>query len=281
MGVVSSLAYGCGYVGLDPSVDDHLLEKNGDDSNASGGASSTGGAGWGGMDGGGSVGEPSTGGESATLPILPCTFNCPEPYLIYRAFELGVPVTTSTTLGGVVQRSTEEAYRGTHSMEFMQGGPAGEAEITESIGMRLSDGLHLRAWVFIPHGAVTDSFKIVAFNGGATPGIDVSIHANGAVEAYSYGSSDSAISEENRAIFGEWFCLQVGAELSETAGSVTVLVNEKLAITLAPTDTLPPDAISRVVYGLAATSMEQMGASVYFDELVISTELVGCNEVAQ
>jgi len=266
-------------LGLEPSVDDVLLEKKGEDEGATGGQGgevSTGGA-----DGGGMGGASSTGGEPGTLPIMPCALNCPDPYLIYRAFEWGVPLTTFTTFGGSVQRSTEEVYRGLHSMEFLQGQPMSEAEIRDPLGTRSSGALHLRAWVFIPEGAVTDWLKIVAFNAGTTAGIDVNIHASGEVEVSTVEPAQSAFSEQHRAVFGEWFCLQVAVDLSDTQGSVTASVDETPAVTLAPADTLATGSISRVVYGIAATGSNQVGGAIYLDELVIATEAVGCSEVVQ
>ncbi len=146
----------------------------------------------------------------------------------------------------------------------------------ETIRPIVSGTIYLRMWLQVPPGSITEWVKLLALNGATLPGLDLIAHTGERVEITTLEDGQSASSEEGAFPFGEWFCLQVDTVVSSELGSVLVRVNGMPVVSLQSADTLLEEGLSRVVYGLGATGLQQTGGAVYVDDLVVSTAPVDC-----
>lgn len=289
----SLLLGGCGYVGL---VDELTSDPDGFGGATGTGGQTNGGHGPGGDGSGGShsevtggsageSGSVSTGGlggaegsgGTTAIPAYPCSTTCDDPFLLYRSFEIGVPVVPHITLGGEVTRDKEKVRVGDYSMRFTQDKPGSKAELSELIDVVASGSIYLRTWVFIPEGAVTDWIRLLAFNGAGDSGIDIDVREGQFITSYVRPSRYGESSEPKAYPVSSWFCLQVGIDVNDADGTVKVEVDGETVLSHDEVDTMPGRGIDRVVYGLGASGVRQTGATVYFDDIVVSTQPVTCD----
>lgn len=283
---------GCGYAGLGSLDGDGDLASDtqpsggeasgdGDDSMHLGGGSATGGKGNGGViEPDGTGGVPGSGGRNGEIDVwdgtrTPCSLQCADSLLLYRPFEVGIPGVVKEDTDASVTQSTDVVHSGKYSLATSQGAPHSDAQITDAIRPISDDHIYYRAWIYIPEGAITDWFKVLAFN-GSSEGMDVNFHASGAIEIYSQLSGASLLSDVDVVPVGEWFCLQVHDFVANMDGLVEVSVNEEEVVTMTATDTQPGLGVDNLVYGLAETGPSQTGATIYTDDIVASTEPVPC-----
>lgn len=284
----------CGHLGLDTLVDDEpsVTQSGGQtagdgdgDGEATGGMQDgTGGAAlptggtfsFGGLAGGGGLG----GGGAFEVPSIPCTFACPDPFLLYQNFEDGLPLFGIVEdEGATVELSTERVHRDEFSLCATQGLQGTDAQITERINRVVGAHIYYRAWMFVPQGAVTDWLKVLAFNGIATEGIDVNLTAARAAEIHSQMTSQTALSPEGVVPEGEWFCLRTTTFVDNVNGSIELSINDQTVLRVESWDTLPGPEIDNIVYGIAETGAEQTGATVCFDDILASTEPITCTSL--
>ncbi len=303
------LLSGCGYVGLEdgPRV---ALDGLGGAQSATGGAKNGGAGTEDGLDPGekssggrtspgkGGIGEggsstggrqPGTGGDNAgtggelgtggsiAIPSHPCATDCAAPFLLYRSFELGIPVVPQTTGGGEVERDSDVVYQGGDSMRFTQDIPGSRASIGEEIRMVSSGTIYLRSWVLIPDGSVNDWTTLFSFNGEALKGIDTNLRLGQIIDSHVHTALRLKSSEGGAYPVDSWFCLQVAIDVDDASGSVKVAVNGETVLTQENIDTKPDQGINHVAYGINATGLFQTGASVYLDEVVVSQKPVACD----
>lgn len=198
--------------------------------------------------------------------------------LVNRTFEFGIAGTPQLTGGGTIQRSTEIVHTGEYSLVATQGIPGSEAEISELIPLRSSGRLFVRAWIYVPDGAITDWVKFFGFNGDSFEGMDVSGLSTEAVEVAFHTQLLEMVSLPAAFPSSEWFCLQVDTWVNDAPfGSMSVSVNEKPVVDLDQVDTRPGTGITDVVFGIAATGAMQTGASIYYDDLAIGYQEIPCD----
>lgn len=287
----------CGYVGLEqmeqaelvnpehqpPSSGGATIGEGGAvgtgaaDNSESGGTTSSGGSSGGNDGSGGDDSTGSSGGTASELPGYPCSTDCAEPFLVFRTLEVGVLGVPKVSNGSVVERSTDLVHAGDFSLIAKSTGGGSEATIDENIRTVTSGALYYRAWYFIPEGTVNDWLKTAGFHGTSSGGPSVVVAAEGVIKVNVPDSSASIDSAPKSYPSGEWFCLQADLFVGVSAGSLKVRINGTSVASLDQVDTLPQTGVARVAYGIDATGPNQIAAKIYVDDIVASTEPVGCD----
>jgi len=174
-------------------------------------------------------------------------------------------------------KSEKTASEGTYSLAVTSGLPGSEAEIGEEIVGLSSGALYFRAWFYIPEGVITDSLKLAAFNGATEAGVDVLARGDGTIEIGVPGAFHSLRSEYVAYPTEQWFCLQVDHHIDSVQGAVDVRVDKESVVSLRDVDTLPELSVSRIIYGIGISGSSQASATIYVDDVLASTEAVGCD----
>jgi hypothetical protein len=77
---------------------------------------------------------------------------------------------------------------------------------------------------------------------------------------------------------GEWHCVELGMELSDTAGIVVMNVEGAPVIEVTDVDTLPSDPVSvAVLEGVPTEGSQGTTVTFFVDDLVVATEPIGCD----
>lgn len=284
---------GCGYLGLDPLVDENVSvttggsggdgDGDGDGDLPSGGLQEGiggslppggGGFSFGGFGGGGGLG--GRGGYEP--PDAPCTYACPDPFLLYQDFEAGLPLLgIKADEGAAVVLTTEIVHGHDYALSATQGEAGTDAQITERIRRVVGAHIYSRMWLFIPEGAINDWLKVLAFNGIVLEGLDVNLTSSGAAEIYSHMTGQKAVSPGAVVPENEWFCLRTTTFVDNVNGSVELSINDHTVAYVQNWDTLPGAEIDNIVYGIGETGPEQTDATIYVDDILASTEPVPCS----
>jgi hypothetical protein len=194
----------------------------------------------------------------------------------FEATDHAVPEVAVATNGALLEVTHEESKNGEHSLHAVQGGYQSEAEVRAALPSPTTSGqLYARAWVRVPEGAVTGTFKVLALNGGMAPGLDFNLLPGGVLDIYSQITTGFWRSGRDAYPTNEWFCLEVAVDVSDTFGSVSLSVGGARAFS-APTDTLPEGGVAQAVYGFAFGSVEQTGGEVFIDDVVVDDKPIGC-----
>lgn len=281
-------------MGLEPLVDDGPSVTTGGQSGGDGDGDGDGDLPSGGMqDGSGGSFPPGGGGFSFggfggfgglggrggyEPPDAPCTFACPSPFLLQQNFEAGLPLLgIKEDEGAAVELTTEVVRGGEFALATTQGAPGTDAQITERINRVVGAHIYYRMWLLVPEGAIDDWLKVLALNGIVTEGLDINITSSGAVEIYSHMTGQRAVSPEAVVPEGEWFCLRTTTFVDNVNGSVELSINDRPVAYAQNWDTLPGAEIDNIVYGIGETGAEQTDATIYFDDILASTEPVPCS----
>lgn len=220
--------------------------------------------------------ESSTGGlggaTSSSGGSLPYAT---APFFLSDDFEEELTWDTHATEGSVIERVSEKSRSGEHSMRFTQGSKVSEAYIALPIDPRMTgDRLHVRAWYYIPSGAVNGRVNLVSSNGVTAP--DVNLLTSGAVEIYLH---QGAVRVSTRAAvypYDRWFCLETGLLVDPDEGELHVSVGGERVLSVVGKDTTT-DSFTHAVVGLTWVEMEQSDAIIYVDDLAVDYLPLPCN----
>jgi hypothetical protein len=163
--------------------------------------------------------------------------------------------------GDVAQRS------GGSSLKLISESAGDEAEVNNTILVLSQGQLHLRAWLLVPEGSMSDWVKVVGLNGSETDGPHVRIDSEGRLVVYIPGSEELWRSETDSFPRGEWFCLQILVEVDDLAGSIEIRVDGATVLLTEDTDTRPDAGIRVVVYGMAEIGPGSSKNVLYFDRV--------------
>ncbi len=234
-------------------------------SSATGGKSSTGGSdGTGGDEGSGGLNN-GTGGFSLWEPLL------------YHDFEGGLPGTPTTAATASLIHTTGNYHWGGGAMLTMQeSGSTASVSMTFGFPDKAYQKLYLRAWLHVSTDALVSTLDLFRFESASSEVLTFGIESSGRVFARTVDSSTAVSSLEASFPYGKWFCFRAEALVSETAGTLKVLVENALVVTSNEGDTRPGDGITHFSYGILATGGTTAGLAVHFDDVTVDDQPIDC-----
>lgn len=240
---------------------------------ASGGRSGAGGSDTasGGLNGSG--GQLGSGGFLGTGGIV----NTWEPILLhtYESGELPGDSSTSDNANLYVQAGT--AHQGLHSLVAnIPEESNGSATMTFDLSEDSLNKVYLRAWLYVPHDTLTGSVTLFSFE-SENDSLEYGIGSDGTTYVGLASSDASEPSAEGYFVAGEWFCFRAEAIINDVDGSVTVRVDDQISQTTPSGDTRPGDGILSFTYGIIETSFDQGATTVYFDDVAVDDQPIGCD----
>ncbi len=237
---------------------------------------------------------PESGGECLEAELATGTtlgdaelVSCGAPgALICEDFEGPLPAAYSTWGEGEYSAGLQEcqAHQGVGALRL-----TGVDDAYSQTRMRLpqpleSGALHARFYVRVEAGG-TFPQQLILFEfwdqeeGQVDDRTTIYLNLEEKVEVY-LGNTETTLKADASAPLtrDQWHCVELGLELSDTAGAVVVNVDGSPVIEVSDVDTLPSDPVSVAVLE-SLPAPESQGTSTVFlmDDLVITTGPIGCD----
>jgi hypothetical protein len=233
---------------------------------ASGGTDGAGGSDTasGGLDGSG--GLLGTGGVTNTW----------EPLLLHTYENGMLPGETSTSNGELFVQD-EAAHGGLYSL-VASVPSASDASVTMTFDLseHALTKVYLRAWVFVAGDSLTGWMTLFSFSSGEDS-LDYGIDAEGRTQVGLANGSTTYASATGFFETGTWFCYRADAVINDQDGSVVVRVGNETSLTTPGGDTRPGEGILSFTYGIIEQGDGQAGGTVYFDDVAVDDQPIGCD----
>ena len=147
-----------------------------------------------------------------------------------------------------------------------------------------SGTIYLSARFFIPEDSVTGNITLLNLSGTVdasaerTFGVDVNVSPARSLDIYIHGNYSRYESGENLVPTGRWFCLNGRYSVSDVSGEASVWIDDNLVVsTTASQDAVITGGVSELRIGIGWTENGQETATVYLDNLKLSTSPVSCH----
>ncbi len=143
--------------------------------------------------------------------------------------------------------------------------------------------IYFRVHMFIAPDTITGTTKVLNLTSAfstdieAVQSIDINISAAYRFEIYQHGNQTRYQSESNLVPENRWFCLHGSYTTTKTAGEMTIWIDDFLAVsTPASTYANIIGGVSEFRTGIGWTEQGQYAAVYYFDDILVDTVPVSC-----
>jgi len=188
------------------------------------------------------------------------------------------------TLNGDVSWVSEPVFDGTQSLLAQTMSAESWACMVYPFTAINSGTIYLSARFFIPADSVAGNITLLNLSGNVdegseqTFGVDINVSPERSVDIYIHGNYSRYESTENMVPTGQWFCLNGRYSISEVSGEASVWIDDNLVVsTTASEDAVITGGVSELRIGIGWTENGQDTATVYLDNLKLSTAPVFCD----
>lgn len=180
---------------------------------------------------------------------------------------------------GGVERSTDFAYRGAGALRVTTTEEVTRAFLSTAALQGVSGDLFIRLYVLVPEAASIegDGFNLFFAGEGAEPFQGIYVGLSGGDRALVGGSRVSAPTGTNAFPRGRWTCVEGHVLLTPLTGAYDVWVNDAFGSTIASNETAPEAGVEVFNVGLPILKRDQGPLRLYIDEVVASSERIGCD----
>jgi hypothetical protein len=180
-----------------------------------------------------------------------------------------------------IESSAAQAHSGMRSLHAMSSGPMSRAVVVRDFPAQEAGELYLRAWLYIPAGATTSIINFMFLGDDVASnevfeGVDFNLDL-GALEVFLPLHEPSRFTSERQVARDRWTCLLTRVSLSHTAGELEATLDGDLALQLEGLDTLPTGGMRQFRAGVDWSSEQAEFFAIYLDDVVLSTQPVGCD----
>ncbi len=136
----------------------------------------------------------------------------------------------------------------------------------------------VRAYVWVPSGLAIDDVAIihVGTRGGGA-GVNVDLRDEERLELFAIESDQPSLSPVGVTRRDEWMCFLLEVEVSDSSGRAVLSVDETVILQETAIDTAPPNGVDFITVGIDWSSSSQAAGTLWFDDIVVGTERLGCD----
>lgn len=204
--------------------------------------------------------------------------------LLCEDFEDTLPAEYSTWSSGSESLLQDcDVHAGSGALTYRGAGAAWAQTRMRLAAPAASGALHVRFYMKLDAASILPSQLILLElwdleEGDVPERITLYLDQSEALSAF-VGASMQTLTEATPAAFGRgaWHCVELGVELSDTAGSLTVLVDGATVVSGSGFDSLPAGPISvAVLESLSNGTAADTNVALYLDDLVVADGPIGC-----
>jgi hypothetical protein len=189
-------------------------------------------------------------------------------------FESGDVSAWSSAVSGNAKVQGERVHNGSWALQVTTDG-ARSASVGTSLRRLATGSFHARAWFFVPSDFVFHKAELLTVD-GPPDGVEFILDED-EIRAYD-DMAATTLTTQMSVLHNQWFCIQLHVGISQSAGTVTLDLNIHQVSAASALDTLPAaDGYTFLDVGIANPTNGQGPATIYIDDVVVSTQPLGCN----